>query len=75
MEGWKPQKPTKLDGNQQHQNTFTPSLHLVPFAVTCTNTLFVSCVQRRVVEGSSGGCVVHFDVHGSELCFWLLHAM
>jgi len=29
--------------------------------------VFVSCVQRRVVEGSwvgSGGCVVHFDVHG-----------
>ena len=24
-------KPTKLDGNQQHHNTFTPSLHLVPF--------------------------------------------
>ena len=29
--------------------------------------VFVSCVQRGVVEGSgvgSGGCVVHFDVHG-----------
>ena len=29
--------------------------------------VFVSCVQRRVVEGSGvggGGCVVHFDVHG-----------
>ena len=29
--------------------------------------VFVSCVQRMVVEGSgvgSGGCVVHFDVHG-----------
>ena len=28
--------------------------------------MFVSCVQRRVVEGSgvgSVGCVVHFDVH------------
>ena len=29
--------------------------------------VFVSCVQRGAVEGSgvsSGGCVVHFDVHG-----------
>ena len=29
--------------------------------------VFVSCVERRVVEGSgvgSGRCVVHFDVHG-----------
>ena len=37
--------------------------------------VFVSCVQRRVVEGSgdsSGGCVVHFDVHGSELCCGML---
>ena len=36
---------------------------LCHFAATL---LFVSCVQRRVVEGSgvsSGGCVVHFDVH------------
>ena len=29
--------------------------------------VFVSCVQRRVVEGSgvsSGGCIVRFDVYG-----------
>ena len=31
------------------------------------NVVFVSCVQRRVVEASgvgSGGFVVHFNVHG-----------
>ena len=29
--------------------------------------MFVSCVHRKVVEGSGegiAGCVVHFDVHG-----------
>jgi len=38
----------------------TQHFHTIP-------TVFVSCVQRRVVEGSGvgcGGCVVHFDVHG-----------
>ena len=37
--------------------------------------MFVSCVQKRVVEGSgvgSGGCVVHVDVHGERvICRWL----
>ena len=39
--------------------------NLVPFCQICF--VFVSCVQRRVVEGSGvgiGGCVVHVDVHG-----------
>ena len=62
------QKPTKLDGNDTMQNTFTPSLHLVPFChhlhklCVCYN-----CVHRRVVEGSAvgiAGCVVHVHVHG-----------
>ena len=43
----------------------TPSLHLVPFCQLCF--VFVSCVHRRVVEGSgmgSAGCGVRVDVHG-----------
>ena len=51
-------------------NTFTPSLHLVPFA-----NYAVCCVHSRVVKGSgvdSGGCLVHVDTHESELCCgWL----
>ena len=54
-----------------NDNTFTPSLHLVPFCRHLHKyAVFVSCVQRRVVEGSgvgSGGCVVHFDVHDKVL--------
>ena len=33
--------------------------------------MFVSCVHRRVVEGSwegIAGCVVHVDVHGECVC-------
>ena len=47
--------------------------HLLSLAKICF--VFVGCVQRGVVEGSgvgSGGCVVLFDVHGSELCCWWL---
>ena len=43
----------------------SPSLHLVAFCQLCL--VFVSCVRRRVVEGSgvgSAGYVVHFGVHG-----------
>ena len=58
----------------QHFPTIpTPCAILPPLTQICY--VFVSCVQRRVVEGSgvgSGGCVVHFDVHGSELCCGLL---
>ena len=39
--------------------------------------MFVSCVQRRVVEGrqvGNRGCVVHVDVHG-ELVMLLVAAM
>ena len=39
--------------------------------------MFVSCVQRRVVEGSvvgSRGCVVHVDMHG-ELVMLSVAAM
>ena len=50
IEGWKPQKPTKLDGNQWHYNTFTPSLHLVPFCRHLHKyAMCFSCVQKRVV--------------------------
>ena len=52
-------------------NTFTQFLHLVPFA---NYALFVSCVHRRVVEGSgegSAGCVVHVDVHGECVTLWV----
>ena len=52
-------------------DTTTLSHHpyiLCHFAATYTICfVFVSFVQRRVVEGSgvgSGECVVHFDVHG-----------
>ena len=41
---------------QHHHNTFTPSLHLVPFG------LVLVCVHRKVVKGnglgSAYGCVV-----------------
>ena len=50
---------------ERYHNTFTPSLNLVPFCQLCL--VFVSCVHRRVVEGSGEGiarCVVHVDVHG-----------
>ena len=60
-------QPNKIG---MHHNTFTPSLHLVPFFQLCL--VFVSCVHRRIVEGSgvdSAGCVVHVN---SELCCgWL----
>ena len=52
--------------------TFTPSLHLVPFCQLCF--VLVSCVHRKVVEGSgegSAGCVVHVDVHGECVMLWV----
>ena len=58
----------------QHFHTIhTSCAILLPLTQICF--VFVSCVQRRVVEGSevgSGRRVVHFDVHGSELCCGLL---
>ena len=57
---------------ERHHNTFTPSLHLVPFCQLCF--VFVSCVHRRVVVGSgegSGGCVVHVDVDGECVTLWV----
>ena len=50
----------------QHFHTIPTSCAILP-PLTQICFVFVSCVQRRVVEGSgvgSGGCVVHFDVHG-----------
>ena len=54
---------------ERHHNTFTPSLHLVPFCQLCF--VFASCVRSRVVEGSwegIAGCVAHVDVHGECIC-------
>ena len=70
--GMEPSK-TSQTRCERHHNTFTPSLHLVPFCQLCF--VFVSCVHRRVtVEGSgegSSGCVVHVDVHGECVTLWV----
>ena len=50
----------------QHFHTIPTSCVILP-PLTQICFVFVSCVQRRVVEGSGvsrGECVVHFDVHG-----------
>ena len=50
----------------QHFHTIPTSCAILP-PLTQICYVFVGSVQRRVVEGSgvgSGGCVVHFDVHG-----------
>ena len=58
-------------------NTFTPSLHLMPFCCHLDKIIcfvFVSCVQMRVMEGSVvgvAGCVVQVDVHGKWVVFWV----
>ena len=44
------------------------------FFASGLGTRLVSCVHRRVVEGSgegSGGCVVHVDVHGECVTLWV----
>ena len=41
---------------ERHHNTFTPSLHLVPFCL-----VLVVCIGSGL---GSAGCVVHVDVHG-----------
>ena len=52
---------------QQHLHAIRTSCAILP-SLTHVCFVFVSCVQRMVVEGSgvgSGRCVVvHFDVHG-----------
>jgi len=69
-------QPNYMGMTPQHFHTIPTSCTILPpltQIILCY--LFVSCVQRKVVEGSgvgSGGCVVHFDVHGSELCCGLL---
>ena len=60
MQGWNPQKPTKLDRNDTTSH----------FTVTYTH-VFVSCVQRRVVEGSVMGSTMHVDVHGEGVMLWV----
>ena len=50
----------------QHFHTIRTFCAILP-PLTQICYVFVSCVQRRVVEGGgvgSGWCVVHFDVHG-----------
>ena len=60
-----PWNPYKIMGmTPQHFHTI--SIYILP-PLTQIWFVFVSCVQRRVVEGSgvgSGGCVVHVDVQG-----------
>ena len=62
VQGWKPQKPTKLDGKSpQHFHTILTSCAIL-LPLTQIYFVFVSCVQRRVVEGNgvgvrSSGCV------------------
>ena len=51
-------------GMMPHLHTIPKSCAILP-PLTQICFMFVSCVQRRVVEGSgvgSGGRVVHFDV-------------
>ena len=58
MQGWNPQKPAQLDGN----DTTTISYILCHFA-----NYVLRCEHMRVVEGSgvgSAGCGVQVDVHG-----------
>ena len=72
-------QPNYMGMTPQHFHTIPTSCTILPpltQIILCY--LFVSCVQRKVVEGSgvgSGGCVVHFDVHGSELCCAWVAAM
>ena len=58
--------PQKADENDTTTLPYHPYI-LCHFAATYTNMLvFVSCVQRRVVEGSvvgSAGCALQVDVH------------
>ena len=51
MQRWKPQKTTKLDGNDTTTLSHHPYI-LCHFTTICTNMLCVCCVQKRVVEGS-----------------------
>ena len=62
-------QPNKMGTTPQHIHTI---LHLVAFCQLCF--VFVSCVHRRVVEGSGegiAGCVVHVDVHGECVMLWV----
>ena len=57
----------------QHFHTIRTSCAILP-PLTQICFVFVSCVQRRVVEGSgvgSGGCIVHFDVHEEWVMLWV----
>ena len=58
-------QPTRMEITPQHLHTIpTSSTILLPLTQICF--VFISCMQRRVVEGSgvsSGGCVAHFSVH------------
>ena len=51
-----------------HHNTFTSSLHL-PFC--CHLHKYALCLLVACREGlwKAVGCVVHFGVHGSDLCW------
>ena len=69
--GMEPSKSNKLD--PKHFHTIPTSCAILP-PLTQICFVFVSCVQRKVVEGSvvgSGGCVVHFDVHREWVMLWV----
>ena len=62
-------QPNKMGTTPQH-------IHTIPTSYAILPTMFcvVSCVHRRVVEGScegSAGCVVHVDVHGECDMLWV----
>ena len=54
-----------------HYNTFTPSLHLVPFSQLCL--VFAVCIYRRVVEDSGVGSVT--SECSSCWCTWISHVV
>ena len=61
-----PQKITKLDGNDTTLSHHPYILCHCAMQLTQLCFVFVSYVQRRVVEGSvvySAECVLHVDVH------------
>ena len=67
-------KPTKLDLEWPKTLSHHPTSSAYLLSLTQICFVFVSCVQRRVVEGSqlgSGGCVVHVDVHGEWVMLWV----
>ena len=66
MEGWNPQKPTKLDGNDTMIFSHHPYIlcHLANYALCF---VLVRIYRRVTVWNGSAGCVVHADVRGEVM--------